>query len=139
MPRKHLTKKAQKTLDYIKEFWRENGYCPSYREIAAHFKLCGPSAAKSRIETLVRHGLIERISGRLKGQTGVLRLIAQKPGHCPLCDREDNLQVEHDFWKAEAMLLRRKLMALEIVEEQTDLSCAPSQDGPLAQTQEVAR
>jgi len=59
-----LTKKQKEILDYIHEFTGENGYAPSIREIAIHFKLSSPATVHEHIQTLKSKGYLESESNR---------------------------------------------------------------------------
>ena len=53
-----LTKKQKEVLSYIEEFVQENGYTPSYREIASGLGLSSPSTVHQHIQTLCEKGVI---------------------------------------------------------------------------------
>lgn len=53
-----LTKKQKQLLDYIRSFQDENGYSPSYREIAKHFKLSSPATVSQHIRNLEDSGFL---------------------------------------------------------------------------------
>ncbi len=55
-----LTKRQRQILDYIEQFIDENGYAPSYREIAAEFKLASVSTIAEHIDALDRKGHLQR-------------------------------------------------------------------------------
>lgn len=48
---------AEKTLAYVKSFWKEFGYGPSYRQIEAELKISAGSA-KLSVATLAERGLL---------------------------------------------------------------------------------
>ncbi|MBI4435495.1 transcriptional repressor LexA [Candidatus Uhrbacteria bacterium] len=53
-----LTKKQSEVLDFIREHLEENGYAPSYREIADHFGLSSPATVHGHVQALIEKGLI---------------------------------------------------------------------------------
>ena len=53
-----LTKKQREILSFIENFIERKGYSPSYREIAAHFKLSSPSTIFEHIKNLAAKGFI---------------------------------------------------------------------------------
>jgi repressor LexA len=53
-----LTKKQREVLDCIESFVKENGYTPSYREIAEHLGLSSPATVHQHIKTLCEKGII---------------------------------------------------------------------------------
>ena len=50
-----LTKKQTEALSYIQSYLRDNGYAPSYREIADHMGLSSPATIHQHIKTLVEN------------------------------------------------------------------------------------
>src|SRR6056297_2901147 len=55
----NLTKKQKQVLDFLNEFFSQNGYYPSYREIADHFKLSSSSTVAAHITALKNKGYLE--------------------------------------------------------------------------------
>lgn len=55
-----LTKRQRQILDYIEEFIEDNGYAPSYREIAAEFALSSVSTVAEHIDALSNKGYLKR-------------------------------------------------------------------------------
>ncbi len=53
-----LTKKQKEVLDCIENFIQENGYTPSYREIAKKMGLASPSTVYQHIQALCEKGVI---------------------------------------------------------------------------------
>ncbi|MFH1712279.1 MAG: winged helix-turn-helix transcriptional regulator, partial [Patescibacteria group bacterium] len=53
-----LTKKQREVLDYIESFIQDNGYTPSYREIAHGLGLSSPSTVHQHIQALCDKGVI---------------------------------------------------------------------------------
>jgi len=64
-----LTKKQREVLDYIEDFIQENGYTPSYREIARGLGLASPSTVYQHVQALCEKGVINT------GQDGAARTI----------------------------------------------------------------
>lgn len=61
-----LTKKQKKILDYIVSFIQENGYAPSYREIAKHFKLSSVATIAEHINTLKNKNYLDSENGQAR-------------------------------------------------------------------------
>lgn len=55
-----LTKRQRQILDYIQQFIEDNGYAPSYREIAAEFELSSVSTVAEHIDALAGKGYLQR-------------------------------------------------------------------------------
>jgi len=53
-----LTKKQREVLDFIEGFIQENGYTPSYREIASGLGLSSPSTVYQHVQALCEKGVI---------------------------------------------------------------------------------
>ncbi len=64
-----LTKKQSEVYDFIKKFVAEEGYAPSYREIAEYFELSSPATAYQHVKALIDKGFLEN------GGTGIARSI----------------------------------------------------------------
>lgn len=64
----HLTKKQKKVLDFITSFIQQNGYSPSIRDIARHFKLT-PRGAHIHVLALEKKGYITRNPNRSRSIT----------------------------------------------------------------------
>lgn len=60
-----LTPKQKEVLDYIIQCIRDNGYAPSYREIATGLKLASPSTVHTHIQALRTRGFL-----RANGEEG---------------------------------------------------------------------
>lgn len=54
-----LTKKQAEVLAYIKEHLEDEGYAPSYREIADHFGLSSPATVHGHVQALAEKGMID--------------------------------------------------------------------------------
>ncbi|MBI3802283.1 MAG: repressor LexA [Nitrospirae bacterium] len=59
-----LTLRQQAVLEFLKRYLDEQGFPPSLREIAHHFKMADPKGAKKHLDALVRKGIIQRLPGR---------------------------------------------------------------------------
>ena len=57
------TDKTETILRYVKEFWTEHGYAPSFRDIQAGCGLSSLSVVTWNVEKLERRGVIEREPG----------------------------------------------------------------------------
>lgn len=55
----NLTPKQTEVLNIIQSFTRENGYAPSYREIADELGLSSPATVHGHVKTLLEKGVIE--------------------------------------------------------------------------------
>lgn len=55
-----LTKRQKDVVDFLKDFIHENGYSPSYEEIAAHLGLSSLASVHKHIETLEAKGYLRR-------------------------------------------------------------------------------
>ncbi|HBU28117.1 TPA: repressor LexA [Candidatus Uhrbacteria bacterium] len=64
-----LTKKQSEVFNFIKKFVAEEGYAPSYREIAEYFELSSPATAFQHVQALVEKGCLE------SGASGLARSI----------------------------------------------------------------
>jgi len=57
---KNLTKRQKQVLDFISEFYSENDYYPSYREIGKNFNLSSSSTVASHINSLKEKGYLDK-------------------------------------------------------------------------------
>ena len=53
-----MTRRQKNAMDFIKSFWAENGYAPSYDEIREHLGLKSKSNVHALVFRLVRKELI---------------------------------------------------------------------------------
>lgn len=53
-----LTKKQAEVLEFIKQHLQDEGYAPSYREIADHFGLSSPATVHGHVQALIEKGLV---------------------------------------------------------------------------------
>lgn len=60
MQREPLTPKQKAVLDFIVEYFQEQGYAPSYREIALALKLASPSTVHVHIHALKQRGYLRQ-------------------------------------------------------------------------------
>ncbi len=58
-----LTPKQKQILDYIEKFIEDNGYSPSYREIAEHFEFSSVATVAEHIENLRLKGYLSSDAG----------------------------------------------------------------------------
>ena len=79
MPR--TSDKAEKILEYVNEFVRENGYAPSVREIGAAVGLRSTASVSYHIQALQDKGMLSApgAKGRKRALSTVVR-----PGHIPV-------------------------------------------------------
>lgn len=62
-----ITKRQKQILDYIVDFFKNNGYSPSFEEIREHFGLSALSTVHEHVTTLVNKGYLKRDEGRDRG------------------------------------------------------------------------
>ncbi|MDB5178167.1 MAG: hypothetical protein JWN01_110 [Patescibacteria group bacterium] len=55
-----LTKRQKEVLNFVTQYLELNGYAPSYREIAAHFKYGSVATVAEHIESLVAKGMLQK-------------------------------------------------------------------------------
>lgn len=63
---KTLTAKQQAVLAFVEDFFQQQGYPPTVREVAAHFGI-QPRAAADHLAALKRKGYLHREPGRSRG------------------------------------------------------------------------
>ena len=61
-----LTKKQLAVLNYLEDFWEENGCSPSYREIMAGLGLSSVSAVAEHIDNLIAKGVVKKNPGEAR-------------------------------------------------------------------------
>ena len=64
-----LNRKQTEVFSFIKGFVKDEGYAPSYREIAAHFELASPATAFQHVQALIEKGYL------MSGEEGLARSI----------------------------------------------------------------
>lgn len=79
-----LTWRQQAILDAIRDYWREHGYGPSYRELMVAGSYRTTSAIHYNLRALENKGLV--IIPPHDTARGV-RLVVQKGETCPCCGR----------------------------------------------------
>ncbi|MBQ3318469.1 hypothetical protein IJG76_00375 [Candidatus Saccharibacteria bacterium] len=62
-----LTKKQNLVLDYIREYIRENGISPSYREIMVGIGISSVSAVAEHVDNLIQKGYLKKRAGEARG------------------------------------------------------------------------
>ncbi len=71
-----LTKKQREVLNCIEHFVKENGYTPSYREIAEQLGLSSPATIHQHIKTLCEKGIINTGD---RGEARSIELVETEP------------------------------------------------------------
>ncbi|MBK8161797.1 MAG: transcriptional repressor LexA [Gammaproteobacteria bacterium] len=73
-----LTLAQQKTLDYLRQYWRKHGHSPSLTEIAAGIGITSKGVIHRYVQALIEAGYVVQTPGRKRG----LRLveIPETPG-----------------------------------------------------------
>ncbi len=61
-----MTPKQKRVLDYIKGYWAENGYAPSYRDIADGTGMKSMAHVFSMVKQLHERGFITKMSERAR-------------------------------------------------------------------------
>lgn len=79
MPR--TSDKAEKILEFVNEFVRQNGYAPSVREIGAAVGLSSTASVSYQLRQLQEKGLLMASAG--KGRKRAI-VTAQRPGQIPV-------------------------------------------------------
>lgn len=74
-----LTPKQKNVFEFLQRFIQENGYSPSYQEIADHFGLASRSTAQKYVERLKEAGFLEMDAHSKRGVS-----IKQSGVHLPL-------------------------------------------------------
>lgn len=64
-----MTRRQKHAMDFIKSFWAENGYAPSYEEIKEHLGLKSKSNVHSIVFRLVKRDLISIRPGMARSIT----------------------------------------------------------------------
>jgi len=63
-----VTYKQKITLDFIKKYWKDKGYSPSYRDIADNLKI-SPSSVKWLVKSLVKRNMVSQIPSSARSIT----------------------------------------------------------------------
>ena len=61
-----MTPKQKKVLDFIKDYWAENGYAPSYRDIGEGMRMKSMSHVFSMVKQLHERGYITKMKERAR-------------------------------------------------------------------------
>lgn len=61
-----LTKRQKQILDYVMEYISQNGYAPSFREIADHFRLSSISTVHEHVRNLKNKGYVHIVKGKAR-------------------------------------------------------------------------
>jgi repressor LexA len=72
-----ITKKQSEILEFIRKQIQDNGYAPSYREIADHFGLSSPATIHGHVQTLLEKGLI---TAGEEGEARSIELVQEAAG-----------------------------------------------------------
>ena len=63
-----MTYKQKITLDFIKKYWKDNGYSPSYQDIANHMMI-STTAVKWHVKSLAKRNIVSQIPGASRSIT----------------------------------------------------------------------
>jgi len=55
---KELTERQEEVLLYVDSFKKRNGYSPSVRDVAGHFRIT-PNGAKCHLDALIKKGMLK--------------------------------------------------------------------------------
>lgn len=77
-----MTKRESECLAYIKYFWQEHDYGPSFREVMLGLGLKSPSGVNRLVEALLLDGKLEDYE---EGSARSLKARIEKPDFCPRC------------------------------------------------------
>lgn len=61
-----MTAMQKKVFDYINQYWEENGYSPSYDDIADALGISSRSNVHRVIYALIERGFIENLPGKAR-------------------------------------------------------------------------
>ena len=81
---KPLSARQQRILDYVREFWLDKGYSPTYREIGIFANAGSPGLVHYHLRVLQRRGLL-KVPVALAGKTFVARAIIPTGDVCHCC------------------------------------------------------
>ena len=79
-----LTPKARDTLDFIAAYIAQNGYSPSYEEIARGLGISSKGEVHRRVRLLEVRGRITRLAGRARSIQIIAPLERNAPPQAPL-------------------------------------------------------
>ena len=60
MSRKHLTSKQHSFLKYLKDYVKDNGVWPTYRELVDEFGYRSPNSVTQNLQALFKKGFLTR-------------------------------------------------------------------------------
>src|SRR5438445_8432477 len=63
---KALTERQQQILNFIQKKQQSEGFTPTFREIAAHFRFSSPNAALEHVEAIRAKGFLKSLPGRAR-------------------------------------------------------------------------
>jgi len=104
-----LTKKQKQILDYLQGYLDENGYAPSYDEIAEHFGYASLATVHEHVENLRRKGYVrkgynesrslELVPTEVKASAVELPLLGQVAAGSPIeaIAEQETISVPEDF------------------------------------------
>lgn len=104
-----LTKRQKQILDYLDGYLKENGYAPSYEEIAAHFRYASLATVHEHLENLKRKGYIrkaynesrslELVATEMKASAVELPLLGRVAAGMPIeaIREQETVSVPEDF------------------------------------------
>ena len=63
---KELTDRQRQILEFIQRRQETDGFTPTFREIAAHFRFSSPNAALCHVQALLAKGVLKNLPGRAR-------------------------------------------------------------------------
>jgi repressor LexA len=63
---KDLTDRQRQILEFIQRRQETDGFTPTFREIAAHFRFSSPNAALCHVQALLAKGVLKNLPGRAR-------------------------------------------------------------------------
>ena len=63
---KALTDRQQQILEFIQRTQETDGFTPTFREIATHFRFSSPNAALCHVQALLAKGVLKNLPGRAR-------------------------------------------------------------------------
>src|SRR6185369_11450235 len=63
---KDLTDRQRQILEFIQRTQEIDGFTPTFREIAAHFRFSSPNAALCHVQALLAKGVLKNAPGRAR-------------------------------------------------------------------------
>lgn len=117
---KELTARQKEIFDYLVEYYRENGYPPTIREIGFQFGIRSTKGVVDHLTALERKGFIRRAVGKSRALELLVDRESEGPGGVPLVGRiaagapllaeenvEDRILVDPSFLRGEDEFLLR--------------------------------